>query len=1262
MEDNENNEMQEINEDIQDKVNDAEDASQIATKAATGNELGAAKDVAKKVFSDPKKTIKRWLIRFGIPIVAMILIPVMFFGILLEATRIIRETLEAIRDTIAGWIDSIIHGEGIVVDNDEVDAFIESLEKQGVSLADMGFGADEADMADDEDYKNDTDEVKRKKRARKYIKKFIEASLVTQTVNTHKNGIKGIAGGIELERKSFDEYGNLHENKLKYESDLDANDIKSFTLRDGKVVFNSISGGEITLDMSAYEQYSIPIMYFVDLCLVTQNPKYVAALADSIISGDTGSSYQSGTSGVITETGDYNTDGYTQRINFNGIQYKEYKQNSAKWANEPYWGGTIIDNGCGPTSIAVVLSGFSQYQNITPVDVANGMSETGSGTIIQRLSEYNIDATAIHSPSASKIRDVLANNQPALLGLDAVELSDGTHFTYDSDAGHWSAALAIDGDQVYVSNVYNSTEMRTGWVPISDLVNALADGTIIQINTKVNNVAGSTVSSLDGFLFIGDSRVEGIETQLEALGNDTTACGVGASTTGNWINVTSSGSGYVLRGSAEIGSKYVELPESVNGICIMLGTNGLDFDSMKTVLNNLHNRYPNAPIFVDSIYHVGQNYTYINNIQFNSAIDNYNGNLNYFCAEHDWATYVDISTDLYDTSELLKTEFAPDGLHISSYQGIQTLIRNIKNGVFGIGAGTGSRRLVGSNTGAWMTISILDSCVKTTKTTNYWYEYEEPDENGQMQTQIASGTIGPEETTDYTTSYYLTEVNHLLFGLSYRFERTYNESTDVQTWQNGNSGSETTTRVQSYSFSTPVQQDPVLKCEDDDFFVKTSKEKFRIPGIGGKSRAYDSFIDGGEMLFILMDRDVDNELLCQLTKYTLYKMTGINFGVTEFDLDMLKLHRVSSMSGQIGWHWTCLHENSNLWKYMHGYINDYNALYVKGYVTEDKTQYIMQDDGFNTRNFGFGVCFWARGVFMEHTFPDYGINIRDPQYQSYGVSTMPVEIADAVSMDAWTGNRDRVVNWITSRGMSESDFEDYQIDCLVDIAYQNGDWAIEVINSFKNSGLTQPSRYCTAFTWSTGRGNDRWTLFTEGRYVVGSDMELDPGDFVGGSGVTNQAEADALTEQFNQMLNTQVHYSHSYGRSSPYQSGPWPDYWNTGLTPFQCTWWANGRANMYLAQYGTKYKRYPTAYGDGGDYYSVNVSGGWFNYGSTPKVNSIISWSGGTYGHVAYVEGVTDEGVWISDAGSGVAWRGVRLVSHAYAASSNGYVYLDEPR
>ena len=46
---------------------------------------------------------------------------------------------------------------------------------------------------------------------------------------------------------------------------------------------------------------------------------------------------------------------------------------------------------------------------------------------------------------------------------------------------------------------------------------------------------------------------------------------------------------------------------------------------------------------------------------------------------------------------------------------------------------------------------------------------------------------------------------------------------------------------------------------------------------------------------------------------------------------------------------------------------------------------------------------------------------------------------------------------------------------------------------------------------------------------------------------------------------------------------------------------------------------------------------------------------------VAYVEGVTSDGIWISDAGSGRSWRGVHFRKFS-DLNVYGYIYLNEPK
>lgn len=176
------------------------------------------------------------------------------------------------------------------------------------------------------------------------------------------------------------------------------------------------------------------------------------------------------------------------------------------------------------------------------------------------------------------------------------------------------------------------------------------------------------------------------------------------------------------------------------------------------------------------------------------------------------------------------------------------------------------------------------------------------------------------------------------------------------------------------------------------------------------------------------------------------------------------------------------------------------------------------------------------------------------------------------------------------------------------------------------------------------------------------------GDYFQEGGIKNEEQRKKIQAKIeNELLNTKVH------SNSTNQEGPFAEWWtlpkNSGLL-YQCPWWVYGRAQMYLEKIGSSKTRNDLykIYGNGADWYDKNVANKQFNYGSIPKPNSIISWKGGSekYGHVAYVEGVADDGIYISHAGNGTSWFGITKIGldgnvgwSGYTL--NGYIYLDEP-
>jgi len=181
-------------------------------------------------------------------------------------------------------------------------------------------------------------------------------------------------------------------------------------------------------------------------------------------------------------------------------------------------------------------------------------------------------------------------------------------------------------------------------------------------------------SSFDNCLFIGDSRYAGITTELEALGNNVTVCAVSSSKASDWQSVVKNGSGSVLGTS-------ITLPSSASCVSVMLGANApTQISEMKDIMQSLHNRYPNAKIVFNSVYHLGTNYTYANKDDVNANYDILNNEMKNFCSSNsDWAVYADITSGLHDENGYLKDQ-DKEGIHLVG-DGKAQLVQNIKSQV-----------------------------------------------------------------------------------------------------------------------------------------------------------------------------------------------------------------------------------------------------------------------------------------------------------------------------------------------------------------------------------------------------------------------------------------------------------------------------------------------------------------------------------------------------------------------------------------------------
>ncbi len=195
----------------------------------------------------------------------------------------------------------------------------------------------------------------------------------------------------------------------------------------------------------------------------------------------------------------------------------------------------------------------------------------------------------------------------------------------------------------------------------------------------------TTITSLDNFLFVGDSRyvLNGMQQRLQAMGNNVSVRAVSGSKQSQWISVVKNGRGTINTGN---NSSVQIMPQesAVSGISVMLGANEINnVEGMKTLLEELHTKYPNVPIIVNSVYHMGKNHWSGDAAGVNAAVDSFNKAMKEYCESEDWLGYIDIQDGLYDDDGYIKPEFSDqEGIHLTG-EGVDILLENIEGNILG---------------------------------------------------------------------------------------------------------------------------------------------------------------------------------------------------------------------------------------------------------------------------------------------------------------------------------------------------------------------------------------------------------------------------------------------------------------------------------------------------------------------------------------------------------------------------------------------------
>ena len=376
-----------------------------------------------------------------------------------------------------------------------------------------------------------------------------------------------------------------------------------------------------------------------------------------------------------------------------------------------------------------------------------------------------------------------------------------------------------------------------------------------------------------------------------------------------------------------------------------------------------------------------------------------------------------------------------------------------------------------------------------------------------------------------------------------------------------------------------------------DEFVELLNKTYEIEGSNIKEAPIGKLKNGSGILFEMLKKSAKTQELEQLMRYVLNEYTGTNqFGdITKDDI-----------------------KNSfNIGKVLVGsdYIVDITKLKSNQVITDSKT---------------------LKSVIEKISSGDRKDNLTkeadnfigmQKEYNVSAVFAVAVTIVESGGGTDWAAIDPSTYNWYSIKGDYNGNSKNgwCAYSSFKEATYDFGDWIANSRHYFKNGKYTVKE---IAPTYCNEKWGDDVVAVMASIYEAAGIKIPESNDkktnteklemFYNGNDETSskvEKEMQQLQEEIEtELINTKPHY-----KDSAYQNGPFEKWWsNNGLEAFQCTWWAYGRALMYLEKTGSLDKESDLFYisGNGGQYYTRNENDKRFNYSANKaKAHSLACWS-----------------------------------------------------